>query len=50
MGAVVTVTLAGETTVIGFVMIHRHDLRAIISVTDEMRPSPAGVNDGCAAS
>ncbi|HKD29888.1 MAG TPA: hypothetical protein VKC66_28745 [Xanthobacteraceae bacterium] len=43
-------TLAGETTVIRFVLIHLHDLRAIISVTNEIRPSPAGVNDGCAAS
>jgi len=50
MGAVVTVTLAGETTVTRFVLIHRHDLRAIISITSEMRPSHAGVNDGCAAS
>jgi|SRR5215467_7148648 len=45
----VTMTLAGDATVIRFVQVHLKDLRAIISVTNGMRPSPAGVNDGCAA-
>jgi hypothetical protein len=42
----VTVTLAGESAVIRFVQVHLDDLRAIISVTDEMTQSHAGVNDG----
>jgi hypothetical protein len=40
------VTLAGEATVIRFVQVHLDDLRAIISVTDELTPSPAAANDG----
>jgi hypothetical protein len=42
----ITVTLAGETTLIRFVQVHLDDLRAILSVTDEMTSSPAAVNDG----
>jgi hypothetical protein len=41
----ITVTLAGEAMTIRFVQVHLDDIRAIISVTDEMMPSPA-VNDG----
>jgi hypothetical protein len=42
----ITVTLACEAAVIRFVQVHLDDLRAIISVTDGMTLSPAGVNDG----
>jgi hypothetical protein len=42
----IAVTLAGEATVIRFVQVHVDDLRAIISVADEMTPIPTAVNDG----
>ncbi|MBN8905442.1 MAG: hypothetical protein J0H99_02210, partial [Rhodospirillales bacterium] len=42
----ITVTLAGETTLIRFVQVHLDDLRAIISVTDEMTPSGAVASSG----
>src|SRR5262249_49685785 len=42
----VTVTLAGETTLIRFVQVHLNDLRAIISVTDGMAPSAAAADGG----
>lgn len=40
----ITVALADEDTIIRFVQVHLDDLRAIISVTDEMAPTPAAAS------